>query len=63
MDVVDTLSLISHIANAFIVGYILKSAFQTNTFELSYPLLTISGLIIAVLLNIIGVIIVLRRKN
>jgi len=59
----DRLNIISHTVNFFIVIYILKSAFQTNTFELSHPLLTIFALIISVFLNIIGVFIVLKKHR
>jgi len=38
-------------------------AFIKNAIELINPLLTFLGLILAISLNIIGVIIVLRRKN
>jgi len=59
----DRLNIVSHTVNFSIVLYILKSALQPKTFELSNPLLAIFGLIIAILLNIIGTIVVLKRSK
>ena len=63
MEWADKLSVISHIVNFFIVGYILKSALQTHIFEFSYPILTIFGLILSVVLNILGVWITIKSRG
>lgn len=62
MEWADKLSIISHVVNFFIVAYILRSALKTYAFELSHPVLTISGLILSVSLNIIGVWITIKSR-
>ena len=63
MRLEDILSIVSHLVNFSIAGYLISMVFITNTIELINPTLTLLGLILAVGLNVIGVVAVLNRKN
>jgi len=62
MRIEDKLNIISYLVNFSIAGYLFSMAFIKNAIDLINPTLTFLGLILAVGLNIIGVIAVLNRE-
>lgn len=63
MNIRDKLSIISYILNFGIVLYILKIAITTRTLFLSNVILSFLALFISMILNIIGIIVTLKRAE
>ena len=63
MDLSDKLSVLSHMANFSILLYIFVATVITGTYEPIHQILTLVGLIFAVVVNIIGVLSTFKKRN
>ena len=59
-DLSDKLSIYSHIFNLSIVLYIISITLLSGTFEPIHQIITMTGLIFSIIVNIIGIL--FRRK-